>query len=86
MLFKKGTVMASANLQQVWQTVQQLDGREQFQLLQMLLQALYRQLGYRSPQASSADLTKIRGKYAFVQTSSEAFAQRKQQEIALDSP
>jgi len=74
--------MTTTNLSQVWQTVQSLNKQEQFRLLQMLLQTFYQQ--WNTQEQPSPESQTIRGKYAFVPTSSETFAQRKAQEKTLE--
>ena len=76
--------MSSASVNQMWQTIQQLNWSEQLQLMQLLLQTWQQRWTAISQPKVSPQVKALRGKYAFVPTSSEDFAKRKQQEIELE--
>jgi len=76
--------MSSATLTQVWQSVEQLSLEEQSQLVQWLLQKWQRNWRNLTSSETAVQKQSPRGKYAFVPTSSQSFAQRKQEEIALE--
>ncbi|HEY83767.1 MAG TPA: hypothetical protein G4N96_01450 [Chloroflexi bacterium] len=76
--------MSPATLTQVWQSVEKLSAQEQSQLVQLLLQKWQLNSEEVAPNQASVQKQSPRGKYAFVPTSSQSFAQQKQEEIALE--
>jgi len=76
--------MSSLTINQARQIVKQLNWSEQCELLQLLLQDLQQRWHFSPQTPNITQVKKLRGKYAFVPTSSELFAQKKQYEIELE--
>ena len=76
--------MSPATLTQVWQSVKKLSVQKQSQLVQLLLQKWQRNWEEIESNQASVQKQSPRGKYAFFPTSSQSFAQQKQEEIALE--